>query len=73
MAIPEKKALTDYNRDLIYMTMGGSNIKTIVYQLKFNNWSVMKKHPTETNDVEYCRSILWLINQPDMLISMKSV
>ena len=64
----EKKALRDYNRDLTYMTMGGSNIKTTcVSPGSLTTASVMKKHPDrKLIDVEYIAEvILWLINQPD--------
>ena len=41
----EKKALRDYNRDLTYMTMGGSNVKTTCLSPgSLTTPSVMKKH-----------------------------
>jgi|TARA_Y100000389_G_scaffold170369_1_gene177350 NAD(P)-dependent dehydrogenase (short-subunit alcohol dehydrogenase family) len=64
----EKKALRDYNRDLTYMTMGGSNIKTTCLSPgSLTTPSVMKKHPDRKFlDTEYVADlILWLINQPD--------
>ena len=64
----EKKALRDYNRDLTYMTMGGSNIKTtLISPGSLTTPSVMKKHPDrQLIDVEYIAEvILWLLNQPE--------
>ena len=64
----EKKALRDYNRDLTYMTMGGSNVKTTCLSPgSLTTPSVMKKHPDRKFlDTEYVADlILWLINQPD--------
>jgi NADP-dependent 3-hydroxy acid dehydrogenase YdfG len=64
----EKKALRDYNRDLTYMTMGGSNIKTTLLSPgSLTTPSVMKKHPDrQLIDVEYIAEIiLWLLNQPE--------
>ena len=64
----EKKALRDYNRDLTYMTMGGSNIKTTCLSPgSLTTPSVMKKHPDRKFlDTEYVADLnLWLINQPD--------
>lgn len=64
----EKKALRHYNRDLTYMTQGGSNIKsTLVSPGSLNTPSVMKKHPDrKLIDTSYIAElILWLINQPD--------
>lgn len=64
----EKKALRDYNRDLSYMTIGGSNIKTTcVSPGSLTTESVMKKHPDrQLIDVEYIAEvILWLLNQPE--------
>lgn len=64
----EKKALRDYNRDLTYMTMGGSNIKTTCLSPgSLTTPSVMKKHPDrQLIDVEYIAEvILWLLNQPE--------
>ena len=64
----EKKALRDYNRDLTYMTAGGSNIKTTCLSPgSLTTPSVMKKHPDrKLIDVEYIAEIiLWLIRQPE--------
>ena len=64
----EKKALRDYNRDLTYMTQGGSNIKTTCLSPgSLTTPSVMKKHPDrQLIDVEYIAEvILWLLNQPE--------
>lgn len=64
----EKKALRDYNRDLTYMTMGGSNIKTTcISPGSLTTPSVMKKHPDRKFiDVEYIAEIiLWLLQQPE--------
>ena len=64
----EKKALRDYNRDLTYMTQGGSNIKTTCLSPgSLTTPSVMKKHPDrKLIDVEYIAEvILWLLNQPE--------
>lgn len=64
----EKKALRDYNRDLTYMTMGGSNIKTTLLSPgSLTTPSVMKKHPDrQLIDVEYIAEvILWLLSQPE--------
>ena len=64
----EKKALKAYNRDLTYMTMGGSNVKsTFISFGSLTTPSVMKKHPDrELMDVEYAAQlILWLLSQPE--------
>lgn len=64
----EKKALKAYNRDLTYMTMGGSNVKSTLISLgSLTTPSVMKKHPDRAlMDVEYAAElILWLLSQPD--------
>jgi hypothetical protein len=64
----EKKAMRDYNRDLTYMTQGGSNIKTTCLSPgSLTTPSVMKKHPDrQLIDVEYIAEvILWLLNQPE--------
>lgn len=64
----EKKALRDYNRDLSYMAIGGSNIKTTCLSPgSLTTPSVMKKHPDrQLIDVEYIAEvILWLLNQPE--------
>ena len=64
----EKKALRDYNRDLTYMAMGGSNIKTTcISPGSLTTPSVIKKHPDrQLIDVEYIAEvILWLLNQPE--------
>ena len=64
----EKKALRDYNRDLTYMTQGGSNIKTTCLSPgSLTTPSVIKKHPDRALiDVEYIAEvILWLLNQPE--------
>jgi len=64
----EKKALKAYNRDLTYMTIGGSNIKTTLLSPgSLTTPSVIKKHPDrKLIDIEYvAETILWLINQPD--------
>ena len=64
----EKKALRDYNRDLSYMAIGGSNIKTtLVSPGSLNTPSVMKKHPDRKFlDTKYVAElILWLIQQPE--------
>lgn len=64
----EKKALKVYNRDLTYMTIGGSNIKTTLLSPgSLTTPSVIKKHPDrKLIDIEYiAETILWLINQPD--------
>ena len=64
----EKKALRDYNRDLTYMTSGGSNIKTtLISPGSLTTPSVIKKHPhRKLIDVEYIAEvILWLLQQPE--------
>lgn len=64
----EKKALRDYNRDLTYMTAGGSNIKTtLISPGSLTTPSVIKKHPDrKLIDVEYIAEvILWLLQQPE--------
>ena len=64
----EKKALRDYNRDLTYMSQGGSNIKTtLISPGSITTPSVIKKHPgRKLIDVEYIAEvILWLLQQPD--------
>ena len=64
----EKKALRDYNRDLTYMTQGGSNIKTtLISPGSLTTPSVIKKHPgRKLIDVEYIAEvILWLLQQPE--------
>ena len=64
----EKKALRDYNRDLSYMTMGGSNIKTTcISPGSLTTPSVMKKHPDRKFiDTSYIAEvILWLLQQPE--------
>ena len=66
----EKKALKAYNRDLTYMTMGGSNIKTtLISPGSLTTPSVMKKHPDrKLIDVEYvAEMVLWVINQPEYI------
>lgn len=64
----EKKELRDYNRDLTYMSQGGSNIKTtLISPGSLTTPSVIKKHPgRKLIDVEYIAEvILWLLQQPD--------
>ena len=64
----EKKALRDYNRDLTYMSQGGSNIKTtLISPGSLTTPSVIKKHPgRKLIDVEYIAEvILWLLQHPD--------
>lgn len=64
----EKKALRDYNRDLTYMAMGGSNVKsTLLSPGSLTTENVMKKHPDrQLIDVEYIAEVvLWLLNQPE--------
>lgn len=64
----EKKAMKAYNRDLTYMAIGGSNVKTtLVSPGSLTTPSVMKKHPDrQLIDVEYIADvILWLLNQPE--------
>ena len=64
----EKKALRDYNRDLTYMTAGGSNIKTtLISPGSLTTPSVIKKHPDrKLIDIEYIAEvILWLLQQPE--------
>ena len=66
----EKKALKAYNRDLTYMAMGGSNIKTtLISPGSLTTSSVMKKHPDrKLIDVEYVAEVvLWAINQPEYI------
>ncbi len=63
----EKKALKDYNRDLTYMAIGGSNIKTtLISPGSLTTSSVMKKHPDrKLIDTDYIAElVLWLIKQP---------
>ena len=63
----EKKALKDYNRDLTYMAIGGSNIKTtLISPGSLTTPSVMKKHPDrKLIDTDYIAElVLWLIKQP---------
>jgi hypothetical protein len=64
----EKKAMRNYNRDLTYMAMGGSNVKsTLLSPGSLTTESVMKKHPDrQLIDVEYIAEVvLWLLNQPE--------
>lgn len=64
----EKKAMRDYNRDLSYMAIGGSNVKTTCLSPgSLTTPGVMKKHPDrQLIDIEYIAEvILWLLNQPD--------
>jgi len=64
----EKKALRHYNRNLTYMTIGGSNIKsTLISPGSLTTPSVIKKHPDrKLLDTEYIAEIiLWLIRQPE--------
>ena len=66
----EKKALKAYNRDLTYMAMGGSNIKTtLISPGSLTTPSVMKKHPDrKLIDVEYIAElVVWAINQPEYI------
>jgi|TARA_R110000851_G_scaffold3473_3_gene14175 hypothetical protein len=66
----EKKALKSYNRDLTYMAMGGSNIKTtLISPGSLTTSSVMKKHPDrKLIDVEYIAElVVWTINQPEYI------
>tara|TARA_B110000259_G_scaffold185514_1_gene234728 strand:+ start:261 stop:857 length:597 start_codon:yes stop_codon:yes gene_type:complete len=66
----EKKALKAYNRDLTYMAMGGSNIKTtLISPGSLTTSSVMKKHPDrKLIDVEYIAElVVWTINQPEYI------
>ena len=66
----EKKALKAYNRDLTYMAMGGSNIKTtLISPGSLTTSSVMKKHPDrKLIDVEYIADlVVWTINQPEYI------
>ena len=66
----EKKALKAYNRDLTYMTIGGSNIKTtLISPGSLTTPSVMKKHPDrKLIDVEYVAEVvLWVLNQPEYI------
>ena len=66
----EKKALKAYNRDLTYMAMGGSNIKTtLISPGSLTTASVMKKHPDrKLIDVEYIAElVMWTINQPEYI------
>jgi len=66
----EKKALKAYNRDLTYMAMGGSNIKTtLISPGSLTTPSVMKKHPDrKLIDVEYIAElVVWTINQPEYI------
>ena len=64
----EKKALKHYNRDLSYMAIGGSNIKTTLLSPgSLTTPNVIKKHPDrKLLDVEYIAEvILWLLSQPE--------
>jgi NAD(P)-dependent dehydrogenase (short-subunit alcohol dehydrogenase family) len=64
----EKKALKNYNRDLSYMAIGGSNVKTTLLSPgSLTTPNVMKKHPDrKLLDVEYIAEvILWLLSQPE--------
>lgn len=66
----EKKALKAYNRDLTYMAIGGSNIKTtLISPGSLTTSSVMKKHPDrKLIDVEYIAElVVWTINQPEYI------
>jgi NAD(P)-dependent dehydrogenase (short-subunit alcohol dehydrogenase family) len=66
----EKKALKAYNRDLTYMAIGGSNIKTtLISPGSLTTSSVMKKHPDrKLIDVEYIADlVVWTINQPEYI------
>ena len=64
----EKKALKNYNRDLSYMAIGGSNIRTTLLSPgSLTTPNVIKKHPDrKLLDVEYiAETILWLLSQPE--------
>jgi len=66
----EKKALKAYNRDLTYMTMGGSNIKTtLISPGSLTTPAIIKKHPDrKLIDVEYIAElVVWIINQPEYI------
>jgi hypothetical protein len=63
----EKKALRNYNRDLSYLAIGGSNIKTTLLSPgSLTTPNVIKKHPDrQLIDLEYIADvILWLLCQP---------
>jgi NAD(P)-dependent dehydrogenase (short-subunit alcohol dehydrogenase family) len=66
----EKKALKAYNRDLTYMTMGGSNIKTtLISPGSLTTPAIIKKHPDrKLIDVEYIAElVVWIISQPEYI------
>ena len=66
----EKKALKAYNRDLTYMTMGGSNIKTtLISPGSLTTPAIIKNHPDrKLIDVEYIAElVVWIINQPEYI------
>lgn len=64
----EKKSIKDFNRNLTYATIGGSNIKnTLISPGSLTTESVIKKHPDrKLLDTTYIAElILWLLRQPD--------
>ena len=64
----EKKALKNYNRDLSYMAIGGSNVKTTLLSPgSLTTPNVIKKHPDrKLIDTRYIAEIiLWLLSQPE--------
>jgi NADP-dependent 3-hydroxy acid dehydrogenase YdfG len=64
----EKKSIKDFNRNLSYATIGGSNIKTtLISPGSLTTESVMKKHPDrKLLDTSYIAElIVWLLNQPE--------
>jgi len=64
----EKKALRNYNRDLSYMAIGGSNVKTTLLSPgSLTTPNVIKKHPDrKLIDTRYIAEIiLWLLSQPE--------
>jgi hypothetical protein len=63
----EKKAMKDFNRNLSYSAIGGSNIRTTLLSPgSLTTESVMKKHPDrKLIDTTYIAEvILWLLRQP---------
>lgn len=64
----EKKSMKDFNRNLSYATIGGSNIKTtLISPGSLTTESVMKKHPDrKLLDTSYIADIVvWLLDQPE--------
>lgn len=64
----EKKSIKDFNRNLSYATIGGSNIKTtLISPGSLTTENVVKKHPDrKLLDTSYIADlVVWLLNQPE--------